>query len=357
MMSDEWLLLGEPPCVLPSNDPPFFAPMPSQISHVAGIDFRHARNQDALVQCFLELIAAFKTHDDFVFRLTILEFIFGGIHPSMFPLFLESGLADLIAVGCDHLFTEHYNSFVKVTKLDSLCFGFVSRNIVPFTKLLKSNAMLNIQKVITRPPFVTCRVLLHAIYVAEQFAIWVSSSQHDLPLLRFILSAFRPPPSCLLPLPLSTEICRCLISAALVISSFPDGDLANISGDCISILGHFLELNPLSFAHPSIIWALQQVRTRRVIAVSLRESLSHPYFVPLDGFLQLVRFSLFAALFNSEKDLLHLASLCPSACGEILRQRSCLLQMILLCLLASHTVLPSILLFHSLFALLFLQVF
>jgi hypothetical protein len=47
--------------------------------------------------------------------------------------------------------------------------------------------------------------------------------------------------------------------------------------------------------------------------------------VPLDGFLQLVRFSLFAALFNSAKDLLHLASLCPSACGEILRQRSCLL--------------------------------
>jgi hypothetical protein len=319
------ILLGEPPCPPPEEEPPFSAPFPRELSHIHGIDFRNAADRTELISCFIRLITTFKTQPAFATRVKLLEFILGAIVPSMFPIFLECGLADLLTCGCSSLDTEQPDYFSKSPQFDSLCFSFLSRNFRPFADRLTSPPIIAFQKLVSRLPFPKCRFLLQMVAKAEQFAFWVNAPSRTLPALRLILSCFRPPHAYEIPAPLASEISRCLVIAALLATAFADAALGPVVADLAVVVTHFLADYPLSFVNASTVACLQGIASERVVAVPLREARAHPRAVPLAALLQLVRFSVFASTAQSAADLAALASLCPAACAEVLRLRAPLL--------------------------------
>jgi hypothetical protein len=142
-----------------------------------------ATDRAGLLSCFLSLISTFKTQTSFTVRLGVLEFILGGIIPSMFPLFVESGLADLIACGCDDLDTEYSDFVMKSPLLDSLCFEFLSRNCPAFIVFLNAPPLLHFQKVVSRRAFPQSRFLLQMVYTTDRFAMSSTSRKSHFPRL------------------------------------------------------------------------------------------------------------------------------------------------------------------------------
>jgi hypothetical protein len=163
------------------------------------------------------------------------------------------------------------------------------------------------------------RALLQFIYAAEEFASWVHRPDRTLPELLLILVGIRVPEIERLPPALTTDVCRSLVSAALLLPRADDHDLGYAATELVRALTRFLAKAPLCFADPAIVHCLQAVATVKVIAVPLHEVRWHPQYARLDAVLQLVRLTLFTAPGVTGVDLPALASLCPAACAAVVR--------------------------------------
>jgi hypothetical protein len=91
-----------------------------------------------------------------------------------------------------------------------------------------------------------------------------------------------------LPLELATEICRCLIIAALMLSDFEGFDLTDLTTTLIGCITHYLGHSHAPFANPSTAYCLQWVATKRTVALRCHAASLHPTYATLESVLQFV---------------------------------------------------------------------
>jgi hypothetical protein len=293
------VLEGESGRPLPVKPTSFTPSIPRELDGISGINVCSASSQDELSSAFLRIIYVFKAETSFDIRLRLIEFVLDALDPTMFDIFLESNLAELLSLGSEYLAAHHPQFSRMVTIFDSHCLNFITRNFIPFTRDLNSPPVTQFQKFISSTGCEHSCHLSRTLAAAEKFAIWMNSSERTVSSLKLILDEIFISDMERKPLELATEISQCLIIAPLITTLIR----------CITcFLGH----SRAPFANPSTVDCLQRVSTKRIVALPCHDVSLHPTYEPLESVLQMVRLSLFASTAKSNEELLQLAVICTS---------------------------------------------
>jgi hypothetical protein len=122
---------------------------------------------------------------------------------------------------------------------------------------------------------------LRTLTAAEKFAAWTTSNERTVSSLKLILGEIFISDMERLPLELATEICRCLIVAAPMLSEFEGFDLTDVRTKLIQCITHFLGHSRVPFANSSTVHCLQRVVTKRIVALPCHDVSPHPTYAPL----------------------------------------------------------------------------
>lgn len=285
--------------------------LPKELSPFQDIDFTIASSKEEIIHCFQKLIT-YLNRESPKNNINLIRFIFSSLVDRMFPFYLKSGLADCV----NKIMSELRNEFSN--QIDDLLYLFLSRLTRSIIKALNEPAILNLQTLVIKAKLRQSGDLLRAMYASNRFIGWIQSKNRTGPSLQIILNAIYPANIQELPLPLASEIARCLIISSLYLDKLDYFDIENTKFLLVSCISRFLRYKPESFANPSIIACLREITTKKVIAPPLYVIKNHPKLVEIPNILQSVRFWLFIiGTYNPDK-LLEIASISPALQSDVL---------------------------------------
>ena len=329
------ILECEPPHPIISVVPEYASKLSKDLSSFQDIDFTAAMNDDQIIRCFQNL-NGHLSHEKPMMCIRLINFLLSNITEKLFPLFIENFLISSVTSALEKISREQITA---LKELDDVIFSFLHRLIIPFMKVhfidLQTNdqnsnkkgpiiaAMNNFQLFIAKSPKLPkSGDLLRAIHVSQRLTYWIAYKNKDGVSLEIILNAILPARINELPLPLSSEIARCLVIVAATFDLLECGNLLEIKRLLVSAIAKFLKYKPESFANPSTISCLMEIKTHSFIAPPLSDALDHAGNVELNSILQLVRFWLFIIGTNNKQKLLDMCSLCPALQSDIFARHS-----------------------------------
>lgn len=323
--------------------------IPPEISEREDIIYTQASNQD-------ELLSAFHSLADYLMetsgkdRYIAFQYSICYISEKMFPLLVTSNLLETISS-----ILEIETSKNTKKEIDNNIYLMIKRCVIPFTQAIINDDQIicSFENSIIKSKLKKSIFLIRSIHTSIRLTQWVLNSNQDVHILQLILSSVRKIKMSAIPLPLATEIARCLIITTFILPTLSSSDLYFIRRDLIICIAKLLIDQPNSFANPSTIECLNYfnnheidynksnvnsstnslfpsdhktkkflatISPKKIIAFPAIDALRIPEIVPINSILQQIRITLFSVNIYDLNNLLNIASISLSAQSAIIHR-------------------------------------